>query len=242
MYSIVSCCPNQIEARQGLQKHHFSDNVQTAMEPRLSHLIEVLRSNNISACYVGNRHQACAEVKALIPEGSVVGFGDSLTLRQIGVVQMLESGNYTFLNPWKPGTSTAESLRLKRRALTSDVFVTGTNAVTLGGQLVNVDGHGNRAAAMLFGPEKVVIVVGINKIVSNLKEAFDRIRRIAAPRNVSRHPEFHPPPPCAASGECSDCTAAWRICNKTVIIQRQYANDRYHPVLSLVLVGEALGL
>lgn len=212
------------------------------MEPEIQNLIGRLGENNIPAFYVGTRREAREKVMSLIPEGSVVGFGDSLTLRQIGVVDALEQGSYTFLNPWNPGISFEESIELKKRALTADAFVTGTNALTLDGKIVNVDGHGNRVAAMLFGPSKVILVVGINKIVGDLEAAFDRIRNKAAPSNVKRHPEFDPTPPCGETGVCSDCTSPWRICNKTVIIERQYDNDKYKPIITMVIVGEKLGI
>lgn len=211
------------------------------MKPQIRELLKRLGENNISAFYVKNRSQAFEKVMSMIPEGSVVGLGDSLTLRQIGVVDALTQGNYTFLNPWKPGSSLEESIELKRNALTSDVFVTGTNAVTLDGKIVNVDGHGNRVAAMCFGPSKVIIVVGVNKIVENLEEALKRIRDIAAPMNVKRHAEFNPMPPCGITGLCNDCSSPWRICNKTVIIERQYDNNKYKPIITLIIVGQELG-
>ena len=212
------------------------------MEAEVQHLIARLGKNNIRASYVLDRSQAFHTVMSMIPEGSVVGFGDSLTLRQIGVVDALAEGNYTFLNPWKPGTSVEENIRLKKRALTSDVFVTGSNALTLDGKIVNVDGHGNRVAAMLFGPSKVIIVVGINKIVRDLDEALARVRERAAPLNVKRHTGFDPMPPCGETGSCHDCNSAWRICNKTTIIERQFDNDSYGPVITVVIVGEELGI
>ncbi len=212
------------------------------MKEKLQHLIKKLSENNIPAFYVSDSKEAYDKIMSMIPEGSVVGLGDSLTLKQIGVLDALEEGNYTFLNPWKPGTSTDENIEIKKRALTSDVFVTGTNAVTLDGKIVNVDGHGNRVAAMCFGPSKVILVVGINKIVEDLEEALDRIRDYAAPLNVKRHPNWDPFPPCGETGECSDCDSPWRICNKTVIIERQYDNDRYSPIINLVIVGEELGI
>ncbi len=212
------------------------------MERRVRDLVEHLRRNNIPACYVEDRNEALDKIMSMIPEGSVVGFGDSLTLRQVGVVEALRKGHYTFLDPWAPGIGAEESMRLKRRALTSDVFVTGTNAVTLDGRIVNVDGHGNRVAAMLFGPSKVIIVVGINKIVQDLEEALKRIRDKAAVLNVKRHQDFDPAPPCATTGVCSDCSSPWRICNKTVIIEKQYDNSRYKPVITVVVVGEELGI
>jgi len=212
------------------------------MKQYIQESIKKLKENNISAFYVKDRKRAFEKVMSMIPEGSVVGLGDSLTLRQIGVVDALTKGNYTFLNPWKPGISIEESVKLKKRTLTSDVFVTGTNALTTDGKIVNVDGHGNRVAAMLFGPNKVVIVVGVNKIVENLEEALNRIRDKAAPLNVKRHPEFDPMPPCGITGTCSDCSSPWRICNKTVIIEREYDNNKYKPVITVVIVDEELGL
>lgn len=215
---------------------------QSKMKKQIQELIKKLGKNNISAFYVNNRRQALEKVMSLIPRGSVVGLGDSLTLKQIGVVEALTKGNYTFLNPWKPGISLEESIKLKKRALTSDAFVTGTNAVTLDGKIVNVDGHGNRVAAMLFGPDKVIIVVGVNKIVKNLDEALQRVGEKAAPANVKRHAEFDPMPPCGITGICSDCTSPWRICNKTVIIERQYDNNKYKPIIIVIVVGEELGI
>ncbi|MBL7129623.1 MAG: lactate utilization protein [Ignavibacteria bacterium] len=212
------------------------------MKEKIKHLIERLGENNIPAFYTNSRIEAFDKVMSMIPKGSVVGFGDSLTLRQIGIVDALEEGNYTFLNPWKPGISSEKNIEFKKQALTSDVFVTGTNALTLDGKIVNVDGHGNRVAAMLFGPSKVIIVIGINKIVRDLEKALEKIKYITAPLNVKRHTEFNPIPPCAETGECTDCNSSWRICNKTTIIERQYDNDRYKPIITMVIVGEELGI
>ena len=212
------------------------------MTPDIETLIGRLRGNNIPCVYAATREEALARVMSMIPEGSVVGFGDSMTLRQIGVVDALTEGDYTFLDPWAPGISVEESMMRKKRALTSDVFVTGTNALTLDGRIVNTDGHGNRVAALLFGPSKVIIVVGINKIVMDVEAAMRRIRDVAAPLNVKRHAEFDPPPPCGLTGVCSDCDSPWRICNKTAIIERQYDNEKYGPVITVVIVGEQLGI
>jgi L-lactate utilization protein LutB len=212
------------------------------MDERIRRLIDRLAANNVPVVYAEDRAKAVATVLPMIPDGSVVGFGDSMTVRQIGLLDAIESGNYTSLNPWKPQISTEESVRLKKRALTSDVFVTGTNAVTLDGKIVNVDGLGNRVAAMLFGPDKVILVVGVNKIVADLQQALDRIKTTAAPLNCKRHKDFDPMPPCGVTGTCCDCAAPWRICNKTVIIERQYDNAKYKPVITVVIVGEELGL
>ena len=212
------------------------------MKRKIRELVKRLGENNIAAVFVENRKDAFETVMSMIPERSVVGFGDSLTLREVGVVDALEEGNYTFLNPWRPGLGVEENVKLKKRALTSDVFVTGTNALTLDGKIVNVDGHGNRVAAMLFGPDRVIIVVGINKIVENVEEALKKIRDKTAPLNVKRHPDFDPMPPCGVTGVCSDCSSPWRICNKTIIIEREYNNSRYKPLITVVIVNEELGI
>jgi hypothetical protein len=211
-------------------------------QAQIEALIARLGRNNIAAEFVPNRQAALARIMAMIPAGAVVGYGDSLTMEQIGVVDVLERGDYTFLNPWKEGNSVAENVRLKKACLTADVLVTGTNALTLNGELVNVDGHGNRVAALCFGPDKVIIAVGINKLVPDLDAALRRIREVAAPANVARHPHFDPMPPCGLTGACSDCNSPWRICNKTVIIAREFSNARYAPRLHVVIIGESLGL
>lgn len=212
------------------------------MKTKVLQLVKRLNKNNISAFYVKNRSDALDKVISMIPEGSLVGFGDSLTLRQIGVVDVLEKGNYTFLNPWRPGISVEENISLKKRSLTSDIFITGTNALTSDGKIVNIDGHGNRVSAMLFGPNKVIIVVGINKIVENLELALKKIKNKTAPLNVKRHPNFNPMPPCGTTGICSDCSSPWRICNKIVIIEREYNNNIYKPIITVVIVNEELGI
>jgi hypothetical protein len=212
------------------------------MEAKIPELLETLQKNNIPAFYVRDAKEAFAKVMSMIPEGCNVGLGDSLTLKQIGVIDALEKGNYAFFDSWREGLTMEERMELKRRSLVSDVFVTGTNALTLDGKIVNVDALGNRTAAMLFGPRKVIIVVGVNKIVANLEEALQRIRAIAAPRNVKQKPHMIPPPPCGITGECGDCSGPWRICCKTVIIERQLDNDRFKPLITVVIVGEELGL
>jgi hypothetical protein len=209
---------------------------------QIRQLLRLLERHNLAVHFVPDRDAARALVLSMIPQGAVVGYGDSLTLRQIGVVDALERGPYTFLNPWAEGNSVEDNIRLKKRALTADVFVTGTNAVTLDGKLVNMDGHGNRVAALSFGPDKVIVVVGINKIVANLDEALKRVRERAAPLNVQRHPHFRPFPPCGVTGTCSDCRSSWRICNKLLVIGGQFDNDRYGPAITVIIVGEELGL
>jgi L-lactate utilization protein LutB len=201
--------------------------------------VQHLKRNLFEAEYVENSEKAQALILKSIMKSDLVGLGDSVSLEEIGLVSILENGDYRFLNPWQPGITRAESLELRRQALASDIFLTGTNAVTLDGKLVNIDGLGNRVAGMIFGPKKVIIVVGANKIVSNVDEAISRIKRLAAPLNAIRH-DFRPEeqPACGITGICSDCKPPHRICCNTVIIEG-CSRDPWR--IKVIIVGEALG-
>jgi hypothetical protein len=134
---------------------------------------------------------------------------------------------------------------MQREAFSCDVFLAGTNAVTMDGKLVNTDGLGNRVSAMIFGPEKVILVVGANKIVKNLDEAMERIREVCAPMNARRHFLKHHSSefgdlPCVRTGKCIDCNHDWKICNYTVIIEGAMAREKGR--INVVLVGEELGI
>ncbi len=138
-----------------------------------------------------------------------------------------------------------ERERMFREAFFADIFITGANAVTLDGKLVNIDGAGNRVAAMIFGPGKVILVAGVNKIVKDIDEALERIHRMAAPVNARRHYMKHHTEgfidlPCVKTGSCAECRHEWRICNYTVIIDG--AMPQHQGRINLVLVGEELGI
>ena len=188
----------------------------------------------------------------MIPEGATVGTADSVTLLQLGVISALSRrGRNEIINPFirdEDGhlvVDKEERRELTRKALLSDVFVIGTNAVTLDGKLVNTDAYGNRVAAMIFGPRKVVIAVGANKIVKDVNEAMKRIREVCAPLNAIRHGTKHHRAhylelPCAKTGLCSDCNHPFRLCRFTTIIEGVREPERGR--INLVLVGEKLGL
>ena len=132
-----------------------------------------------------------------------------------------------------------------RKAFTCDVFITGTNAITIDGKLVNIDGLGNRVAAMVFGPKKVIVVVGANKIVQDVDEALERIRRVAAPINARRHFLKHHhvefgDMPCVKTGKCIDCNHDWRLCRNTVVIEGTIILQKGR--INVVLIGEELGI
>ncbi len=171
---------------------------------------------------------------AQIDKNAIIGFGGSTTVKEIGLFDYLVQNDYNLINPYKHGLSREEVFDLRKKALTADLFITGTNAITVEGELVNVDGYGNRVAAITFGPKKVYIFVGINKIVLNREQAIDRIFDYAAPINAKR---LNKNVPCVESGFCEDCDSPERICNHLVITMKQRFPDR----IKIFLINEKLG-
>ncbi|HWR39613.1 MAG TPA: lactate utilization protein [Patescibacteria group bacterium] len=198
-------------------------------------VVKALEKNNFTASYVTTRQEALAKLLELIPGEASIGFGGSVTLEQVGIVAKLEERGNPVLSWAKPGISPQESIAIRRKQLLSDVYLTGTNAVTLDGKLVNVDGTGNRVAAMTFGPEKVFVVVGVNKVVTDVAEAENRVRLWASPPNNKRLGYANP---CAQTGVCVDCQGTSRICNVTTIMHKRPRVTDIH----VIVVGEDLGL
>jgi len=197
-------------------------------------VVKSLEKNNFQAYYVANRAAAIEKVHSLIPAGATVGVGGSWTLKEMGIPEQLEKQGHEVYDHNKPGLPMDESMALRRKELLCDVFISGTNAITLDGQIVNTDGFGNRVAAMSFGPKKVVVVVGVNKIVSDLDAAMERIETYAAPINNKR---LDRPNPCTVTGTCMDCQGPTRICNMTSILHKRPPAIDFH----VVIVGEELG-
>ncbi len=229
-----------------------SQEIQWFYEEHARTAVANFKKRNINAQYVPSRQEALSTVLEMIPKGVTVARGDSVSLDQVGVISELRKRNQNrFIDPFErdaEGFRIADEeqrLRMQREAFTSDVFLTGTNAITLDGKLVNIDGLGNRVAAMVFGPEKVIVVVGINKIVKDVNEAIERIHRIAAPMNAKRHAIKHHMEafgnlPCARTGICVDCNNDSRICRYTVIIEGSMMRQKGR--INVVLVGEELGI
>ena len=179
--------------------------------------------------------QICPVVEQEMPQ--LVSFGDSMTMRATGIVEWLRNDpRWTLLDGFDASMPRPERLEIRRKALLSDLFITGINAVTMEGTLHWLDMVGNRIAPVAFGPRKVVLVAGRNKIVANREEAEERIRRIAAPQNIARHEGFRTP--CARTGVCMDCNSPDRICNTRMEMLRCYPKGRIH----IVLIDKELGL
>ncbi len=202
-----------------------------------------LQKNGFEAKYVASGKEVTQEILGQIPQGSKVGVGGSMTLEEIGLIEALDRReDITFLNPLKVmetetdmAAAVAKMIPIMRDAYTSDLFLSGTNAVTEQGQLFNIDGNGNRVGAMFFGPKQVIIVAGVNKIVKNLDEATQRVRQYAGPADAKR---IAAPTPCAETGVCVDCNSPGRICNIFVTLHKRPMST---PI-SVFLVGEERGL
>lgn len=183
-------------------------------------------------------HAAEIILSEIIPElaPGVVSFGDSMTLMETGVLETFKHDpTIRFIDTFEEGVARATILQRRREALLSDLFLTGTNALTMDGRLVNLDMVGNRVAGLTFGPTNVIVTVGSNKIVSNLEAAMRRIREVAAPLNAKRH---HTATPCARTGKCQQCKSSERICNVWTITEKSWPPGR----IRVVLIDQSLGL
>lgn len=197
-------------------------------------VVGALIKNNFQATYCQTKQEAVEQILTLIPADGTVGIGGSWAVGELGLLDKLAAQGNTMFNHGLPDLSAETRMELRRKQLTCDVFLTGTNAVTMDGRLVNTDGIGNRVAAMMFGPKRVVIVVGVNKIVKNIDEAEKRIELYAAPLNNKRLNTVNP---CVRTGECMDCQGPTRICNVTTIMNKRPMLTDSH----VVVVGEDLG-
>lgn len=166
-------------------------------------------------------------IRSLIQKGETVGCGDSVTLEQTGVFDLMRCQDYIFLDKHKPGLSHEEKRELYLQNFRADTFLTGINAVTMGGCLFNIDGNGSRVAPILYGPRQVIAVVGTNKIVGSVDEAILRTRQIAAPLDAKR---IGKDAPCTKLNKCIDCHHTQRICNDFVLVTGQFEKNRIKVV------------
>lgn len=209
-------------------------NTVFVVEKKVERTIENLEKNNMNGYFVQNNEEALNKIQELLNEGDTVSVGGSMTLFEIGALELLRNGKYNFLDRYEEGLTKEQIKDIYRKSFCADAYLSSSNAVTEEGELYNVDGNGNRVAAMIYGPDKVIIIIGINKIVKNLDEAIMRNREIAAPANAKR---LNRATPCAKVGYCMDCTSKDRICSDYVVIRRQMQKERIH----VIIVNEELG-
>ena len=202
-------------------------------EKRGQILVKNLRSRQFDAWYCPDRESALEKALELIPEGASVGWGGALSAQQIGLMDAVKSGKYRVVDR-DTAQNPQQRRELMRQCLLTDVFLTGANAISMDGQMVNVDGIANRVAAIAFGPDSVLVIAGMNKVEDTLDSAVVRARTVAAPMNQQR---FLKDTPCAVTGVCSNCKADGCICNQILITR----NCRPASRIKFILVGEELG-
>jgi L-lactate utilization protein LutB len=217
-----------------MEETAMDENMRWHREKRGTKAVEALEKNGFAAVYRGDRESATEHVLNLVPDNAVVGCGGSMTISELGLKEKLTRKGCVLLDHGKAGLSLEERGKIRRSQLTSDVFLCSSNAVTLEGELVNVDATGNRVAAMMFGPGRVIVAAGVNKIVGNFDEAEARIKSLAAPVNSKR---LNYANPCAVTGTCANCGGKTRICNLTTIIRKRPPFTDIH----VVIIGEELG-
>jgi L-lactate utilization protein LutB len=198
-------------------------------------IIKHLERRRMEGSYAATAAQAREEIVSMIPQGGKVFRCGSMTAAEMGLWEAISKlTGVELIDPYEAGIPPEEGLDRRRRGMTADVMIASTNAITLDGKLVNLDGMGNRVAAMTFGPKKVILVVGMNKVVPDLESATARVKHYAGPVNAVR---VGVNTPCVETGLCSDCSSPQRICNAWSIIEGHMIKGRIH----VKFVGETLG-
>lgn len=204
------------------------------VEMLLERVVKRLNENMFSARYFVQRSDLLSAILDLVPDGAKVGMGGSLTIREIGIKEALLKKGCYILDHWDSELNEEEKSRIRKMQHLSDVFLTSANAITEDGEIVNIDGLGNRVSSMIHGPERVIIVAGHNKITRDINEAIQRIKRISAPLNAKR---LGLKLPCAQLGYCVDCKSERRICRVLTVIQRRPPETEMY----VFLINEEIG-
>lgn len=196
-------------------------------------IIKHLEKRNISGYYCPDSSSAADKALSLIENGSTVSWGGSMSLKESGVIDALKKAPVTLLDR-ADAQSPEEVQAIYRKAFSADYYLMSSNAITLDGQLVNIDGTGNRVAALTFGPSHVILVVGMNKVTKTVEEALDRVHNVAAPPNAVR---LGSDTPCGRTGVCANCLSPECLCSQVLVTRYSRTSGRIH----VILVGESLG-
>ena len=207
--------------------------------------INALKHNNMDAYFCETSADALEMAKTFVKKGDTVSNGGSVTLSQCGITEFLSNGDYNYLDRTVEGLTREDIEKIYRKTFMANVFFTSANAITENGELYNVDGNSNRVAAILYGPESVVVIAGYNKIVPNINSAIERVKKVAAPKNTVR---LNCKTYCAKKGECvslsndnsflcDGCNSEQRVCCNYVVSAHQRKKNR----IKVIIVGEELG-
>jgi L-lactate utilization protein LutC len=204
----------------------------------LSKTKEALEKNQFKVLVASSKKDAVDKILGLIPLDAKVGVGGSMTIRELGLIEALTRRGNRVVHHWLPDIPVSDWLPFMMEAHNSDVFLCSSNAVTEDGKLVNIDSTGNRVASMIFGPKKVIVIAGKNKIVKDVDEGLKRLKEVAGPLNAKRHNLIELP--CVTTGLCTDCDSPKRIC-RVITIMEKAPNRVRGPNITVVLVAEKLG-
>lgn len=210
---------------------------------RMEKTKNALENNNMTAYTVKTKEEAADIVRSLLKKGDVIASGGSVTLNQCGITDIIKSPDYIYLD--RNSVAPDKTAEIFRKSFSADVYLCSSNAITENGELYNVDGNSNRVAAIAYGPKSVIIIAGYNKIVRNIEEASNRVKKTAAPANTVR---LQCDTYCSKSGECaaftkesqditSGCSSDERICCNFLISAKQ----RHKGRIKVILVTENLG-
>ena len=196
-------------------------------------MIKNMAKRNIEGYYCATSAEAVEKAFSLMPEGSSVTWGGSMTLTECGLMDALRTANYEIID--RDTAKTPEEARVMySKQVMADYFLMSTNAITIDGELVNIDGRSNRVSCLCWGPQNVIIIAGMNKVAPDVESAIKRVRNMAAPANCVR---LNKNTPCAQTGKCGDCYSQESICSQVLITRRSSAPNR----IKVILVGEELG-
>lgn len=210
------------------------DMVYEARKKQAQTIIKAIEKRNMTAYYCADKEECTQKVLSLIPDGSVISWGGSASIKECSLPEKLkEKGSYTVLDRSEYVTPEAQQ-EFALKTFQCDYFLMSSNAITLDGALVNIDGNGNRVASLIYGPKHVIVVVGMNKVVSSVEESYKRTRDIASPPNTIR---LGKNTPCSTTGKCGDCMCDDCICNQIVITRRSREKER----IIILLVNDNLG-
>ena len=212
----------------------MDENLKEIIKIREDRMNKAFNQNNMQITFVDNFEQLHNYLKRYLCNQKTIALGGSMTLFETGVIDLIRQSDVILYDRYEEGLSREQMQEVFRKAFTSDIFITSTNALTTDGCLYNVDGNGNRVAAMIYGPKEVIVIAGKNKIFENETEAINHIKTISAPANAVR---LNKKTPCTKTGVCMDCLSPERICSSYVKLGYQGNIDR----IKIVVVNQDLG-
>ena len=219
---------------KNVEEKRMEKNLENLLRLKENELIKAFEKNNMTCLFVKNQEELLNYLKKVFIDQKKVAVGGSVTLNQLGVIDLIRQSDVDFIDRYQEGLTREETMQRFREGFFADIFVTSTNALTMDGCLYNIDGTGNRVASMIFGPKEVIVIAGMNKICLDEQEAIAHIRHCSALANAMR---LHKQTPCVKTGHCMDCHSPDRICSSYVKLAYQGQVNR----IKVIIVEENLG-